>query len=61
MNEIELFTEEERKEVDEVGFPYTEICDLCGDNFYFLNLNDGDDFVEYNGKQFLCELCRRKK
>jgi len=37
-----------------------EICDLCGDYFYFLNLHDGDDFVEYNGRQFLCELCRKE-
>jgi len=35
-----------------------EVCDCCGDYKPITNNHDGNDFVEFDGKQFLCKRCR---
>ena len=36
-----------------------EICDLCGMYFGIINHHENDIFIEYNGRQFLCNKCRQ--
>jgi hypothetical protein len=35
-----------------------DTCDCCGDWFPIHNGHDGEDFLEYDGFQFLCRKCR---
>ena len=40
------------------NYSLIEECDDCHDYKPITNHHDGKDFVEFNGKQFLCRKCR---
>jgi hypothetical protein len=35
-----------------------EECDLCGRFMGYINYNENDSYIEFNGVQFLCNKCR---
>jgi len=57
----EMLTLKELTEEEQIyyaNYCSIELCDLCGEYFPILNNHDNDDYVEYNGIQFLCNKCK---
>jgi hypothetical protein len=55
MNNKELTIEEE---LYYFKYALIDFCDLCGKPFPITNRNDGEDYLEYNGVQLLCNKCK---
>lgn len=53
MNEL---TEQEM--IYYANYALIELCDVCGDYFSIRNYHDDENYIEYNGQQFLCNVCK---
>ena len=40
------------------NFAHIEECDCCHDYKQIINEHNENNFIVYNGKQFLCRKCR---
>ena len=56
MNEEPLTVDEE---VHYANYGLVEICDVCGNYFSIRDYRDQTNFIEFNGKQFLCQKCSK--
>jgi hypothetical protein len=55
MNNKELTIEEE---LYYFKYALIDICDVCGEYVPITNNNDGNNYLEYNGVQLLCNKCK---
>lgn len=45
------------EEIYYANYGENSMCDLCGNYVGMINWNDGDNYLEYTGTQFLCLKC----